>query len=83
MTAPLRNAMTSPRFKLLMAPNAVRELAYVAVFMPRNPHSPLNRPPVKKATGTNGFCTFIKARTTNITKRTAKTIETVRYCLRK
>ena len=34
---------------------AVRDEALVAVFIPRKPHRPLKNPPVRNATGTNGF----------------------------
>ena len=52
--------MTSPRFKLEIAPFAVLELAWVAVFMPKNPHRPLKKPPVKNATGTRPYTVSAK-----------------------
>ena len=56
MTAPERNATCRPRFRPSLAPCAVRLEAAVAVFMPMKPHRPEKKPPVRKATGTNGFC---------------------------
>ena len=80
MTAPERNAVTSPWFRLLLAPAAVLELACVAVFMPKNPQSPLKKPPVRNATGTKGFWIPRNARTTKMRNRMANTTETVLYC---
>ena len=58
MTAPLRNAMRKPLFSPSRAAFAVRAEAYVAVFMPKKPDNPEKNPPVRKATGTHGFCTL-------------------------
>ena len=69
-----------PSFKLEIAPFAVLELAYVAVFIPRKPHRPLKKPPVKKAIGTNGFCIPRTASATKTRKRTINTTDIVRYC---
>ena len=58
MTAPERKATFKPLFRLWRAALAVRAEAYVAVFIPKNPAKPEKRPPVRKANGTHGFCTF-------------------------
>ena len=55
MTAPLRNAICSPLLSETDAPWAVLEEAFVAVFIPRYPHRPEKKPPVRNAIGTNGF----------------------------
>ena len=57
ITAPLRKAMRKPAFNELRAAFAVRAEAYVAVFIPRNPERPEKNPPVRKAIGTQEFCT--------------------------
>ena len=57
ITAPLRKAILRPEFSERMVALAVRALAYVAVFMPTKPARPLKKPPVRKAKGTQGFCT--------------------------
>ena len=57
ITAPLRNAIFNPLLRLCLAAFAVRADAYVAVFMPKKPHNPENKPPVINANGTHGFCT--------------------------
>ncbi len=58
ITAPERNAIFSPPSRLWRAALAVRAEAYVAVFMPKKPASPEKKPPVRKANGTHGFCTW-------------------------
>ena len=55
ITAPLRKAIRNPLFIEARAALAVRADAYVAVFMPRKPDKPLNKPPVRNAKGTHSF----------------------------
>ena len=74
MTAPLRKAILRPALRLRMVALAVRALAYVAVFMPTKPARPLKKPPVRKANGTQGFCTLSTyAIRANIRARAMKT----------
>ena len=58
ITAPERKAILRPSFSELRAALAVRAEAEVAVFMPINPANPEKKPPVRKANGTHGFCTW-------------------------
>jgi len=83
MTAPERKATCRPRFRLSLAPCAVRDDAAVAVFMPRKPQRPEKNPPVRKATGTNGFCTPINASAAKTATRITKTRPTRLYCWRR
>ena len=81
ITAPLRNAVFSPLSSPVRAPLAVRAEAYVAVFMPKNPESPENSPPVRNANGTHGFCTSSTyAMNENIMASTMNTMPTTLYC---
>ncbi len=81
MTAPLRNAILRPELRLRMVALAVRAEAYVAVFMPTKPARPLKKPPVRKANGTQGFCTPKPyARIANKAASTINTITTTLYC---
>ena len=57
ITAPERKATLSPAFRERDVAWAVRAEAYVAVFMPTKPARPEKKPPVRKANGTQGFCT--------------------------
>ena len=57
ITAPLRKAILNPAFREVRAALAVRADAYVSVFIPKNPESPEKNPPVRKAMGTQAFCT--------------------------
>ena len=57
ITAPERNAILSPELSERLTALAVLAEAKVAVFMPMNPASPEKKPPVRKAKGTQGFCT--------------------------
>ena len=81
MTAPLLNAIRNPRLRLWLTAFAVRAEAYVAVFIPKKPHSPEKIPPVRKAKGTHGFCTLstydMKANTRH---SMMKIIATTLYC---
>ena len=81
ITAPLRNATFSPSLRLFCAPAAVRLLAHVAVFIPKNPANPENIPPVTNANGTNSLCTLSAnaARHKNAKMTPKKTITTL-YC---
>jgi len=83
MTAPLRNATCRPRFRECRQPSAVRDDASVAVFIPMNPQMPEKSPPVRKATGTNGFWIPMNARAVRRMASTAKTIPTTLYCRRR
>ena len=58
ITAPLRKAMRKPPLSDVRAACAVRAEAAVAVFIPRKPANPEKKPPVRKATGTQAFCTW-------------------------
>ena len=81
ITAPERNAIFRPPSRLWRAALAVRAEAKVAVFMPKKPARPEKKPPVRKAKGTQGFCTFstyaMKAKTM---ASTTKTMVTTLYC---
>jgi len=79
ITAPPRKAICSALFKLCVAPFAVLLLALVAVFIPKNPHNPEKKPPVRNATGTKGFWIPSSASTTKMMNKTTNTIETVLY----
>ena len=81
MTAPLRNATVSPPFRDVLAAFAVLADAYVAVFMPKNPDRPENKPPVRNATGTHGFCRLNPyAITEKRITSPKKTSPTILYC---
>ncbi len=52
MTAPLLKATVNPLLREREEAAAVRELAYVAIFIPIKPESPEKKPPVINAKGT-------------------------------
>ena len=81
ITAPDENAILSPLLSDSLAPLAVLEFAYVAIFIPINPERPEKKPPVINANGTNGVSIPVNARIPSITNITAKKIPTVLYCL--
>jgi len=83
MTEPEEKAMRKPLFKLSDAACAVRALEAVAIFIPMNPASMENTPPVTKAKGVNLdsiLPSVAKAITNKAMKTTTKTLNTVVYC---
>ena len=80
ITLPAENAARSARFKPLLAAVAVRPLAAVAIFMPKNPESPEKNPPVKKAKGKNFPTKPVRARMPSTANIQAKNTATTRYC---
>ena len=83
MTEPAEKATRNPRLRPSEAAWAVRELAWVAIFMPMNPARRDQTPPVRKAKGVNLESMSppdAKAMTINITNTAAKTGRTVLYC---
>ena len=81
ITAPLLKATRSPLLRLDLAALAVLEFAAVAIFMPRKPERPENKPPVRKAKGTKGVRNPAIASAVSMATITAKNIATPVYCL--
>ena len=79
ITAPARKAICKPPFRLPRAALAARAEALVAVFIPKKPHNAEKKPPVKKATGTIGFCRSSSAKITKMINKPPNTRPTARY----
>ena len=75
MTAPARNATRSPPSRLVFAAWQVRADALVAVFIPRNPHSPESSAATPTPTGVSGCCSPRNASTAS----TITSAATARY----
>ena len=81
ITEPEEKAILRPLLSPSRAPFAVREFAYVAIFIPTNPESPEKNPPVKNANGTNGERNPETDRITKTMNIITKNTPTVLYCL--
>ncbi len=81
ITVPLEKATLKPWFKLLLAANAVLELARVATSIPMNPARAEKNPPVRKANGVNIVRYPNWLRMKSIVNMTTKKTPTPIYCL--
>ena len=83
MTEPEAKATRRPRLRLFDAALAVRELAWVEIFIPIYPASMEKMPPERNANGVNleSIDPLVpKAMSKRMTKTIAKILATVAYC---